>query len=126
MFFNVLKVYPKDEFKICIAHTLVPVAYVGVKKGHPLFGMSEKDAKISCHGGITFVGYRQEVDPEKEFWFFGWDYGHGDDMMQDGPVMFDRIVKGLPPIMTKEKLKQIEDECLDVLKQLEDARVKNG
>ena len=52
--------------------------YVGIPVEHPLAGFSYDDLSfISAHGGLTFSrkGDKKGNWP-KEFWWYGWDYGH--------------------------------------------------
>lgn len=63
--------------------------YVGVSKDHPLFGIEEYP-DLSCHGGITFIGFCQPhsedgstgichvpelSEPDEVFWL-GFDCAH--------------------------------------------------
>ena len=69
-------------FPYCITSTGThPCAYVGIPKGHPLYGKhydrKEMD-RISAiaHGGLT---YSERNIPLKGFWNIGWDYAHYGD-----------------------------------------------
>lgn len=64
-----------------------PCAYVGVPKGHPLYG-KEYDSKnfpdIKCHFGITYSrnglgGIKEQFVIYKSQWVIGWDYAHCTD-----------------------------------------------
>lgn len=57
--------------------------YVGIERGHPLFGKSYPDLydcgdDISVHGGLTFADFI-ENHGGKEIWWFGFDCGHSYD-----------------------------------------------
>lgn len=59
-----------------------PTAYVGVEKGHPLFGKDYDNIYIKCHGGLTYAGCLTHVTKsENSKWFIGWDYAHYGDYM---------------------------------------------
>ena len=64
--------------------------YVGVPKGHPLFGVDRSDEtsvlggrsieeEFTVHGGVTFTG-RWEKDFGNDIWFIGFDCGHAGDL----------------------------------------------
>ena len=58
-----------------------PCAYVGIPKGHPLYGKHyDKKARNGvssiAHGGLT---YSERNMPLKGLWNIGWDYAHYGD-----------------------------------------------
>ena len=62
--------------------------YVGVPKGHKLFGKNYDDVGVKVHGGLTFGS--KELGDGKH-WFFGFDCAHSGDIcyyMKDMPMIF--------------------------------------
>lgn len=64
--------------------------YAGVDSSHPLYEISENDACLSAHGGITYAGHCSEpichVPLEGEtddIWWFGFDTAHYQDIVPD-------------------------------------------
>jgi hypothetical protein len=63
-------------------HTGTLCGYVGIPKGHKLYGMSyqdaEKDFPFHIHGGLTYSG---QLGGGNVFdgWYFGFDTAHVDD-----------------------------------------------
>ena len=61
-------------------HTGTLCGYVGIPRGHKLYGMSYQDAEknfpFHIHGGLTYSG---ELDGEDGLQYFGFDTAHGDD-----------------------------------------------
>ena len=53
-------------------------AYVGVPLSHPLASFHYDDIPLECHGGLTFSGEGDKWRP-KDFYWYGWDYGHAGD-----------------------------------------------
>ncbi len=62
-----------------------PTAYIGVEKGHKLYGEKYDDVDIDVHGGLTFCGIYETIyfkDPlYNEIYWFGWDYAHMGDYL---------------------------------------------
>ena len=65
-------------FSWCIvSYGTHPCAYVGIPKGHRLYGM--RYTMIECdgaHGGLT---YSERGRPIGDCWNIGWDYAHAGD-----------------------------------------------
>lgn len=40
---------------------------------------------LNVHGGLTFAGEWEEVFPEKDLWWFGFDCAHADDLCPGNP-----------------------------------------
>lgn len=71
--------------------------YVGVPKGHPLFGVgySDLDEELEVHGGITYtslcephednpeLGVCHVVEGGEKVWWWGFDAGHAGDRTPD-------------------------------------------
>lgn len=75
------KEWKNGEFNCKIIFTQLGhrCGYVGVPKGHPMFGRDYNKCieDIDCHGGLTYSGFRD--DNSKEYWYFGFDCAHADD-----------------------------------------------
>lgn len=75
------KEWKNGEFNCKIIFTQLGYrcGYVGVPKGHPMFGRDYNKCieDIDCHGGLTYSGFRD--DNSKEYWYFGFDCAHADD-----------------------------------------------
>lgn len=54
-------------------------AYLGIPSSHPLAGYSYDDIPLQCHGGLTFGKEGDGPFWPKEFYWYGWDYGHAGD-----------------------------------------------
>lgn len=75
--------YKGYKYSVCMMDLGHRCGYVGVPKGHPLYGKNYGDDDayfIDCHGGLTYstsnVGSSYPIKEENELWWFGWDYGH--------------------------------------------------
>ena len=53
-------------------------AYVGIPLEHPLAGFDYDDLTVRAHGGLTFARKGESAWP-KDFYWYGWDYGHAGD-----------------------------------------------
>lgn len=57
-----------------------PTAYIGIPKGHRLYGLDIQDIDIDCHGGCTYSQNRILKDDGSSYsndkWWIGWDYAH--------------------------------------------------
>jgi hypothetical protein len=62
-------------------------AYLGVPLTHPLAGKDHNDIPIECHGGLTYSGEGDGKYRPKDFFWYGWDYGH----CYDYSFYFDKI-----------------------------------
>jgi hypothetical protein len=52
-------------------------AYIGVPKNHWIANMPE--LQFRCHWGVTFSGEGDGIARPKDFYWYGWDYGHAGD-----------------------------------------------
>lgn len=55
-------------------------AYVGVPLSHPLAGHSYNMINLRVHGGLTYSSKGTNEPLPDNLWWYGWDYGHCDDM----------------------------------------------
>ena len=97
----------KDTDLPCLIHRSSSGAlcgYVGVDKTHPLFKHEYSGLDIDVHGGLTYSEFCQETeDPsfgichlvsegeEDERWWFGFDCGHGGDLMPGFKADMEKI-----------------------------------
>jgi hypothetical protein len=56
-------------------------AYVGVPLGTPLAGTHYEDLNLDVPGGLTFAAEGDDDHHPAGWYWFGWDYGHGWDML---------------------------------------------
>lgn len=73
-----------DEFDegirfIIMRGTACLCAYIGIPLDHPLANKSYDDLPVSAHGGLTFANKGDGEIRPKEFFWYGWDYGHSGD-----------------------------------------------
>jgi hypothetical protein len=54
--------------------------YLGVPMSHPLAGFDYDSLPVECHGGLTFSKEGDDSPYPKGFWWYGYDYGHCDDL----------------------------------------------
>jgi len=54
-------------------------AYLGVPIDHPLAGHNYGEIPLSVHGGLTYGNIGDGALRPKDFYWYGWDYGHCDD-----------------------------------------------
>ena len=72
--------YSNDIRYIILRGTSALCAYVGIPKKHPLAGHHYNNFCLPVHGGLIFGGEgKGDFLPEDYFWY-GWDYGHCNDM----------------------------------------------
>lgn len=105
--------------------------YVGVGDQHPLFGVNYDDITILCHGGLTYGGFMDDMDPQT-YWL-GFDcahFGDGKDLescerlFADKPDILESIrfiVKmwnGLSNHDTIWTLDMVMDECKHIVDQM--------
>lgn len=62
-----------------------PCGYVGVRDGHPFHGihytkLEKMDEYPDVHGGVTFTGVFDEIDPS--IWWIGFDTAHFGDFSE--------------------------------------------
>lgn len=50
--------------------------YVGVPKGHRLYGDKEASECIECHGGVTYTRHYLIGQEDADTWWIGFDTGH--------------------------------------------------
>lgn len=104
--------------------------YVGVPKGHELYGKDYTDIDIECHGGLTYstfeVGSSYPIQEDNELWWFGWDYAHyGDGLDFDGIAKnFDKEtyyrIRKFNDFMTGYVyyVDDVEEDCKYVIEQI--------
>lgn len=56
-----------------------PCVYFGIPLDHPLANKHYDDLPVDCHGGLTFSGKGDGKYWPKEYFWYGYDYGHCDD-----------------------------------------------
>jgi hypothetical protein len=101
-------------------------AYIGVKEGHPLYGVDYSRLSFDVHGGLTYASPGEGTLRPAGYWWLGWDYGHyrdacfydnvyNYDETQWEPDMVKREVSELiqwlsehPDALTPEPLEAIE------------------
>lgn len=76
--------------------------YVGIPKGHSLYGKHYRDLSLDVHGGLTFSsecsGHICHVPKKGEsdhVWWVGFDCSHGNDI-SPAMVLLENKVLGLP------------------------------
>ena len=50
--------------------------YVGIPKGHALYGKEYDSVDIDCHGGLTYSRDYLVDQSDKDVWWIGYDTGH--------------------------------------------------
>lgn len=50
--------------------------YVGIPKGHKLYGVNYGDVDIDCHGGLTYSSNHLVDQNDEDVWWIGFDTGH--------------------------------------------------
>jgi hypothetical protein len=113
--------------------------YVGVPRGHPLYGVNYDDADhLSVHGGLTYsskcsegpedraICHKVEPGESDDVWWFGFDCGHCDDYfpspkfrmpgLEDGAVYRDLAyvtveIEGLAAQLALEALAEKAPSC---------------
>lgn len=57
--------------------------YVGIPKGHKLYGRKDLEKTIDVHGGITYSSWKRTdgypIDKPNDYHWIGWDYAHYGD-----------------------------------------------
>ena len=69
-------------------------AYIGVKSGHPLYGVDYPNIDgVDCHGGLTFsrAGGGEGMPWPDGYWWIGWDYAHYGDRVFYDTRSFDNM-----------------------------------
>lgn len=56
-----------------------PTSYISVPIDHPLAGFHRDTIPISVHGGFTYSGKGDGKYLPKNYYWYGWDYGHSGD-----------------------------------------------
>jgi hypothetical protein len=93
--------------------------YVGVHKGHPLYGVpyqdyDDKGIHLSVHGGVTFTGHIKCNVPEghenwldEDYWWIGFDTKHSCDTPkeQDKEYCLEELVSLACQLSTFTKTK---------------------
>lgn len=96
-----------------------PCAYIGVPKGHKLYGVSSEELNdsecyIDCHYGCNYSD-DNVMGFHRDYWFLGWDYGHCDDFI--GYYLKD----GTSELLRQDKkwtTEEIYQECLVALEDI--------
>jgi hypothetical protein len=62
--------------------------YVGVPRGHALFGLTYDEVDVRVHGGLTYASrceapicHVPQPGESDEIWWFGFDCAHGGDLI---------------------------------------------
>lgn len=112
--------------------------YVGVTRGHPLFGISFGDIELDVHGGLTFSDYCAHTGSEAEgvchvpgegedgvVWWLGFDCAHAfdacpklrADLVQAG--IRHSTTSPLDAIETYKDLEYVKAECAKLAQQVQ-------
>lgn len=80
------KVIKKEKYNgieyIISSNGLYPCAYIDVS--HTIYSFISTENQMlqnfPCHGGVTYAWqkYPAQTEEQKNSWFIGWDYAHGD------------------------------------------------
>jgi hypothetical protein len=62
-----------------LRHNVHLCGYIGIPKGHKLYGKSCDDIEIDVHGGLTYARDSLRFQPEKDLWWIGFDCAHAGD-----------------------------------------------
>lgn len=97
--------------------------YVGVPKGHPLYGTGydkAEDMGLHAHGGLTFAGEFEALGDG--LWYLGFDCAHAWDAPDPDLMTDEWVARGharfLPPDAHMWTLEEVKDECEDLAKQI--------
>ena len=109
--------------------------YVGIPKGHELYGVGYGNIDIDCHGGLTYSSNYLIDQNDDDMWWIGFDCGHycdGYDMdravelFKDYPEVIKQINSmqeiDIFNIYTSEHAKSLkfcEEQCRLIVDQLE-------
>ena len=108
---------PKGYRIVIVSYGTHPCAYIGLWEGHPYYEVDYEDIPIDCHGGLNYSDHCHWNVKDLQFddvWFIGWDYIHSGDY--DYNNKFGR----------RWTTEEIADECLNVIKQLEEAKKEDA
>jgi hypothetical protein len=84
--------------------------YVGVPKGHKLYGKDYNDMDISCHGGLTYSRDYLQFQPESDIWWIGFDTAHANDLYSFKYSYDDNAVY--------RDMEYVKNECKKIINQL--------
>ena len=65
--------------------------YIGIPKGHPLYGVTHDNIDVDVHGALTFsshskkCGFLDEADRDADLWIVGFDTAHYNDSQANWP-----------------------------------------
>jgi hypothetical protein len=103
--------------------------YVGVPRGHAFWGLFYGDLRSvrlgwwgpRVHGGLTWSSDSSALDLPPGYWWFGFDCGHGEDLVPGRAAMLARVVPSYLQRRTWETyrdLAYVQEECLGLARQL--------
>lgn len=108
--------------------------YVGIPKGHKLFGTDYNDIYIDCHGGLTYADNYLVDQEDEDVWWIGYDCGHyGDghdvdtckELFKDYPetikqitLMQDIDIYGILCDEKARSLEYCEEQCKNIVEQI--------
>ena len=97
----------------------IPCGYVGLEKSHPYYGKHYDDIDdIDVHGGLTFAGYWEDIDPK--IWWLGFDCGHSWDI--DMPVRTHEYYPEIVMFKSNKPQSFVEEQTKRLAEQLEKIR----
>lgn len=68
---------------IIVSYGTHPCAYIRIPENHKLYNVDYMDSNMEfnfgVHGGITWSGPLPKAIPNKQGFYYGWDYTHCDD-----------------------------------------------
>lgn len=106
--------------------------YVGVPKGHVLYGNAEAPESIVCHGGVTYCRHSLIGQNDKDIWWIGFDTGHcwdgydekaARELFKDYPETLKAINQSKVYRMFQSEypaatLEYCEEECRNMVEQI--------
>jgi hypothetical protein len=94
--------------------------YVGLKKGHRLYGKYYNEDKelenIDCHGGLTFSGEWDEL--QDDLWYIGFDCAHAFDFIPGLMTMHESTYLPMMEEATYRDFDYVTKECEKIVDQL--------
>lgn len=61
---------------VLMQHMAFRTGYVGIPKGHKLYGVGYDGIGIDCHGGLTYSDKSLALQNDEDTWWIGFDTGH--------------------------------------------------